>query len=157
MHNKKSLTYTLLANGCRLVLSLVLMLSGFVKAVDPVGFMYKLQEYEAGAGLDIFSDDWLLFISIMQAAGEFLLGVVMFMGVYRRFVAWLTFLVLAFFAVFTMYVLIESPVNDCGCFGDAFALTNEATFVKNLVLLALSSVVLLGRRRYVCCVSSKNR
>ena len=151
------MTYTLLANGCRLVLSLVLMLSGFVKAVDPVGFMYKLQEYEAGVGLDIFSDDWLLFISIMQAAVEFLLGVFMFMGVYRRFVAWLTFLVLAFFAVFTMYVLIESPVNDCGCFGDAFALTNEATFVKNLVLLALSSVVLLGRRRYVCCVSSKNR
>ena len=93
LRNKKSIFYTVLTNICRVLLALVLVLSGFVKAVDPKGTMYKLQEYTDAFSIDVFSNDWLLFFAIILAAGEFLLGLFMLMGAYRRFVAYMVFLV----------------------------------------------------------------
>ena len=127
------------------------MASGFVKAVDPVGSMYKLQEYTSVLAVDMFSDDWLLFFSIVQAAIEFLVGVFLFMGVYRKFMAALSFFIMLFFTLFAMFVTIDSTVEDCGCFGDAFALSNSGTLIKNIILLTLSAVVLYGSRRFVWC------
>ena len=78
--------FTVIANVCRFILSLVLVLSGFVKAVDPVGSMYKLREYVQAFSVNGLTDDWLLFIAIMQAVLEFMLGICLLMGVYRKVV-----------------------------------------------------------------------
>lgn len=157
LRSKKSIFYTMLANISRVLLALVLVLSGFVKAVDPKGTMYKLQEYADAFSIDAFSSDWLLFFAVVLAAAEFLLGLFMFMGVYRRFVAFMVFLVFIIFTPFTLYVAISDVVPDCGCFGDAFGMSNTASFVKNLFLLLLSVIVFLGRRRFVINISAKNR
>ena len=154
---KKSLLFTVLTNICRVVLALVLVASGFVKAVDPKGTMYKLQEYLSAFSVDFFSNDWLLLFASILAAVEFLLGLFLLMGVYRKFVAPFSFVVFLFFTALTCYIALFDPIEDCGCFGDALVLSNEMTFVKNLFLLLLAAVVFLGRRRFIRNVSSKNR
>lgn len=156
LQNRKRFAVTLLLNTGRLVLSLVLVVSGFVKAVDPVGFMYKLQEY-AGAFSVSVSDDWMLFFAIMLSATEFLLGVFLLMGIYRRVVPLLTFIMFLFFTPLTLYIMLSGSVDDCGCFGDAVEIDNDTTFYKNLVLLCLSFFVLWKRRRFTLCVSPRNR
>lgn len=157
LQNRKRFTVTLLLNISRLVLSLVLIVSGFVKAVDPVGFMYKLQEYAKALPFLSFSDDWMLFFAIMLAAVEFLLGVFLLMGVYRRVVPLLTFIMFLFFTPLTLYIMLSGSVEDCGCFGDAVEIDNNTTFYKNIVLLFLSFFVLWKRRRFTLCVSPRNR
>lgn len=154
---KNGKIYTLLTNICRFVLAIVLMVSGFVKAVDPMGAMYKLQEYASAFSADILSDDWMLFFAILQAALEFLAGIFLLLGVYRKPLAVFVLLMFLFFTPFTLYIAIAGPVDDCGCFGDAVTLTNTETFLKNLFLLMLAVAVFLGRRRFVYNISSKSR
>lgn len=154
---KNGKIYTLLTNISRFVLAIVLMVSGFVKAVDPMGAMYKLQEYASAFSADILSDDWMLFFAILQAALEFLAGIFLLLGVYRKPLSVFVLLMFLFFTPFTLYIAIAGPVDDCGCFGDAVTLTNTETFLKNLFLLLLAVAVFLGRRRFVYNISSKSR
>ena len=154
---RKRRGYTVATNVCRWVLALVLIVSGFVKAVDPVGSMYKLQEYVDAFSLGVFSDEFLMLAAMLQAALEFLLGISLLMGIYRRFVTWFTPLVMLFFTVLTFVIYRGDAVADCGCFGDAVTLSNGETFAKNVLLLLLSLVVFLGRRRLVYYISSKSR
>ena len=157
LRSKKSIFYTMLTNISRVVLALVLVLSGFVKAVDPQGTMYKLQEYADAFSVNLFSADWLLFFAIILAAFEFLTGVFLLIGVYRKFVAFVVFPVFLMFTPLTLYIAMSDAVSDCGCFGDAIGLSNKASFYKNLFLLLLSFIVFLGRRRFVVYLSAKNR
>ena len=157
LRNKKSILLTMSTNMCRVVLALVLVFSGFVKAVDPKGSMYKLMEYADIFSIDAFSSDWLLFFAIMLAAGEFLIGIFMLMGVYRKFIATVALLIFVFFTPFTLYMAIANPISDCGCFGDALEMPNWLSFLKNLFLFVMAIVVFLGRRRFVCNISARSR
>ena len=60
--NKKG--YVILTNVCRLLLALVLIVSGFVKSVDPIGSMYKMKEYAEAFSMGGMSDDWLMFFAV---------------------------------------------------------------------------------------------
>ena len=144
-------------NICRFALSLVLMASGFVKAVDPVGSMYKLKEYADLFSIVSISDDWLQLLAILQAVVEFLLGVYMLVGIYRKVVPLLTLLMMLLMTPLTLYIMLGGGVDDCGCFGDAVILTNEMTFYKNLFLLLMSLIVFIGRKRMVWCITSRMR
>lgn len=154
---KKILLTTLLVNAARVLLAIVFMVSGFVKAVDPVGFMYKLKEYYGVFGTVEVSDSWFLFFAILLCGVEFVAGFFLLAGVWRRLVAVITFLMLLFYTPVTLYIALESPVLDCGCFGEAFQLTNWETFIKNVLLLLLSAVVCFKNGFYRRCVSDKNR
>ena len=157
LQSKKRFAVTLLVNISRLVLAVVLIVSGFVKAVDPVGTMYKLQEYASVFSLDTLSNDWLLFFAIVQAAMEFLLGVFMLTGIYRKVVPLFSMMMLLCFTPLSYYIMSNGSLDDCGCFGDAVELDNNTTFYKNLVLLFLSFLVFWKRRRFSLYISSKNR
>jgi hypothetical protein len=154
---RKGRVFTVVTNLCRWVLALVLVVSGFVKAVDPIGSMYKLQEYVAAFSLGSFSDEMLVLVGMMQAALEFLLGVGLFMGIYRCLVTRLAPLVMLAFTGLTALIYYSGRIVDCGCFGDALTLSNGETLVKNMVLSLLSLVVFLGRRRLAYNISSKSR
>lgn len=149
--------FTLATNACRFVLALVLAVSGFVKAVDPIGAMYKMKEYMVLFSVDAPSEDWAMFFAVVQAALEFLLGVFLLTGVYRKFVSAAAPLLMMFFTLLTLFIYANSSVDDCGCFGEAVTLTNGETFAKNVALLLLSLVVFLGRKRFVYNVSSRCR
>ena len=144
-------------NACRWLLALVLMLSGFLKAVDPVGGMYKLQEYVSALALPAMSDDLLLAGALAQAAVEFLLGLYLFTGVYRAFVTFMALLMMLFFTPFSFYLWRTGIVSDCGCFGESIALSNGATFAKNVVLLLFAVAVFWGRSLFVGNLSRKTR
>lgn len=149
--------FIILVNVCRLLLALALMLSGFLKAVDPVGGVYKLQEYAAAFSFHGISDAWLLTASIAQAAVEFLIGLYLLMGVYRCVVPLMALVAMSLFTPFSLYLWISGVVTDCGCFGESIMMSNGVTFAKNVVLLLLAIVVFVKRNLFVAKLDSRVR
>jgi len=141
---KKALPWVV--NICRLLLAVTFLFSGFVKANDPLGTSYKLQDYYAAVGLNSFSGWVTLVESVALSFIEFSLGVCLLMGLNRRFVAICTTTFMAVMTVVTLWLAVSNAVTDCGCFGDALILSNTQTFVKNLILLGASLVVLKWSR-----------
>jgi uncharacterized membrane protein YphA (DoxX/SURF4 family) len=144
VHSKKY--QKVVVEACRVLVGLVFIFSGFVKAVDPWGFAYKFHDYFEAWGLASL-DALALPASFFLSAFEFLLGVCLLAGVYRRAVSGLVFLFMCFMTVLTLYLAIYNPVTDCGCFGDALVISNWQTFGKNVALLAMAVVLLLWHRQ----------
>lgn len=139
----KELSGKVLVNIARLTLAVTFIFSGFVKAIDPLGFQYKIQDYLA-AITDAYNTglihDWgTLVAAVLLAAFEFILGINLLFAISRRLttkIAWLFMLVMT---IITVWIFVANPVSDCGCFGDALVLTNGQTLMKNIVLLALAT------------------
>ena len=141
---------------CRIILGLVFIFSGFVKAVDPLGFTYKIQDYLLAFSLDFFSV-LALPASVFLSSLEFILGVCLLAGVYRKLVSFLVMMLMCFMTPLTLYLAITNPVTDCGCFGDALVITNWETFYKNLVLLPASILVFVWYRQMTPLFSKRSR
>lgn len=132
---------------CRFVLAVVFIFSGFVKAVDPLGTQYKIQDYMVAFGWDGYFPDMLaLGGSMLLAILEFCLGVYLFFGIRRIIAPRAVVTFMAIMTPLTFWIALFNPVADCGCFGDALVLDNWETFAKNVVLLAMSVVVLKWRK-----------
>lgn len=143
-------------NICRFVLAVVFIFSGFVKAIDPLGFFYKIQDYLTAFGLiSWFPGYWPLLFAILLAAVEFCTGMYLFLGIRRRISSFLAFLLMLVMTPLTLYLAIANPVSDCGCFGDAIVLTNWQTFGKNVVLLIAAVTVVWKWREVVRFISLK--
>ena len=125
----------------RLVVGGVFIFSGFTKAVDPWGSCYKITDYLNAMGLGNWTDT-ALFIAVALAALEFVLGMCLALGTYRRSSPIIALLLLLVMTPLTLWLAVTDAVRDCGCFGDALHLSNWATFGKNLLLL-LGSIYLL--------------
>ena len=126
----------------RTVVGLTFILSGFVKAIDPLGTQYKIQDYLAAIPPSLSLPDMLtLLMSVSLSMVEFTLGAFMLTAISRRLTARLTLLFMVVMTAVTVWIYIDDPVKDCGCFGDALTLTNLETLLKNIVLLALAALV----------------
>ena len=129
-------------NVCRLVLAVAFILSGFVKAVDPLGTQYKIHDYLGALGLASVVPDFLtLSASVVQSSAEFFLGICLLFAIRRRLVSLISMILMVVMTLLTLWLAIANPISDCGCFGDALVLTNWQTFWKNVVLLAAAIVV----------------
>jgi triosephosphate isomerase len=129
-------------NIARLVLAVTLILSGFVKAVDPLGTQYKIQDYLTAMGLGGLVPDLLtLSASVLLSGIEFILGICLLFAIRRRLVSKIVLVMMVLMTMLTLWLAIADPIHDCGCFGDALVLSNWQTFWKNVVLLALSVIV----------------
>ncbi|MBR5084009.1 MAG: DoxX family protein [Prevotella sp.] len=149
---------TILVNICRLLVSLTLIFSGFVKAIDPLGTQYKIQDYLAALSMGSIIPDWLtLSTSVLLAALEFSLGLFLLFAIHRRVVSRLILLLMIVMTVITLWVWIANPVKDCGCFGDAIVLTNGQTFLKNIILLAAAVIICMWPLRMVRFISKTNQ
>ena len=147
-----------LVNSCRLVLALTFILSGFVKAVDPLGTQYKLNDYLEAMHLDAMVPDLATLAgSVLLAAMEFCLGVFLLFAIHRRLVSRLLVLVMGIMTALTVWIYIADPVSDCGCFGDAVVLTNGQTLLKNIILLAAAIVVALWPLDMMRFISKTNQ
>ena len=132
----------LAVNLCRLVLGVVLVFSGYVKAIDPLGTQYKIQDYLAALGLQgVVPDVVTLGTSVVLSAFEFSLGIFVLFAIRRRLVSKLLLLLMGFMTAISVWVAMANPVSDCGCFGDAVVLTNMETLLKNIVLMACALVL----------------
>ena len=129
-------------NVCRFVLAATFIFSGYVKAIDPLGTLYKLKDYATAMSLNGLLPDWVLVgVAIALGALEFALGVFMLFAVRRHVVSRITLAFMTAMTVLTLWIFVADPVKDCGCFGDALKLTNGETLLKNIVLSACAALV----------------
>lgn len=138
----KAAALTVLVNACRFLLGATFVFSGFVKAIDPIGTQYKLQDYISAVGMGgIVPDIVTLLASVALSALEFSLGVFVLFAIRRHLVSKILVAFMAVMTLITVWIALFNPVKDCGCFGEALRLTNVQTLLKNIVLLAASVVV----------------
>ncbi len=131
---------------CRIFTGLLFIFSGFIKANDPTGFGYKLQEYFEVFHLTTFNE-YATAIAVVICGFEILLGALLLFGVYANLVAWGLLLLILFFTFLTFYSAFFEVVTSCGCFGDAIPLTPWQSFSKDLVLLALILIIFFNRKQ----------
>ena len=118
----------------RLVVGGVFIFSGFTKGVDPWGTGYKITDYLNALGMD----QWVpaaFFIAVALAALEFMTGIAIVLGSYRRSAPVIALVMMLVMTPLTLWLAVTGAVPDCGCFGDALHLSNWATFFKNILLL----------------------
>ena len=138
----RDLLMKIAVNACRLLLAVVFIFSGFVKADDPNGTVYKLQDYLAALGMTSVPELALLVASVGLSFVEFTMGISLLFGISRRPTARLSAAFMTVMTILTAYIFIFNPIEDCGCFGDAVVLTNGQTFAKNIILLAAAIVIM---------------
>lgn len=133
---------SLVINISRVLLSLTLIFSGFVKAVDPIGTQYKIHDYLEAAGMhELLPDIMTLGASVAMSLLEFSLGVFLLFAMMRKVVSKVVLLFMMVMTLVTVWIWIADPVSDCGCFGDAIRLTNGETLLKNIILLLMAGMV----------------
>ncbi len=130
----------------RILIGIVFTFSGFVKAIDPLGSAYKFADYFGAFGMQ-----WLeviaLPMSFLLSAVEFMVGFALIAGIFLPLMSWGALFFMAVFTPLTLYIAIENPVSDCGCFGDALVIGNWETFLKNLVFLIPTLYLFYNRRK----------
>lgn len=148
-NKKHSKGGAILATIARTILGVVFIFSGAVKAIDPLGTVYKIEDYLKAFG-GFFTE--LMPMAEVAAWGlialELLLGVAMLLNVRTQWTSWLSLLFYCVMTPLTLYIALTNPVSDCGCFGDAIVLTNWQTFWKNVVLIVLA-IILVALRKHV--------
>lgn len=130
--------------SCYLVCALFVF-SGLTKAINPFGLSIQFSEYFTAMGLD-FMQPLAPFCAVFLPVGEMVLGLLLLMGYYRKWVGWITLGVMSFFTVLTLWIMEANPVKDCGCFGDLLVISNTATFLKNLLFMFPTVALVLYRR-----------
>lgn len=128
----------------RIILGMVFIFSGFVKAVDPLGSAYKFADYFTAFKLG-FLEFLALPIGVLLSAFELVLGIALILGYRKRIIFTITMWFMVFFTLLTFILALFNPVSDCGCFGDALILTNWETFFKNVVLMVFVLILWFAR------------
>ncbi|MDA7803398.1 DoxX family membrane protein, partial [Crocinitomix sp.] len=149
------------------------IVSGLIKANDPWGFAFKLEEYFEPSGLsfdfpffEAFTD-YTLELSIFICIAEIVLGAAVILGGKIKLTSWLLVIMMIFFTWLTWYThscsvnealamqegteFSRQCVTDCGCFGDALrgsvgrSLTPFESFWKDLVLFYLVIIIFVSQ------------
>jgi uncharacterized membrane protein YphA (DoxX/SURF4 family) len=126
----------ILISVCRFLVGVLFIFSGLVKANDPLGLSYKMQEF-----FEVWNFHWLdnftLAFSILMIVFEIVAGVAILLGWRMKLFSWLLLLLIIFFTFLTGYAYLSGKVRECGCFGDCIPLTAGQSFMKDLILLLL--------------------
>jgi uncharacterized membrane protein YphA (DoxX/SURF4 family) len=128
------------------LVGVLFIFSGLVKADDPLGLSYKMQEFFDVWNFHLF-DHLTLTFSMIMIVFEIVAGVAVLVGWRMRLFSWLLLLLMIFFTFLTGYAYLSGKVRECGCFGDCIPLTAGESFVKDLVLLALVLFLFAMRSR----------
>lgn len=136
----------------RIAVGVLFIISGFAKAIDPWGTIYKMDEYFAVW-------HWVIphALTVTAAVGlsalEFVAGMMLMLGCYRRSIVVILLLVMAGMLPLSVYIYMENPVADCGCFGDLWRISNLATMLKNVLIVAALIFLAVYNRTVRCAVS----
>ena len=146
--------YPLITWICRVLVGGTFVYSGIVKAIDPWGTVYKFHDYLAAMpdGLFSWAGPILTFGAFALFTVEFVVGVCILIGCYRRIAPVGALLLMLVMLPLTLWIALTDPVADCGCFGDALVISNWATFWKNVVLTVLSVWLVIFNKRARCLV-----
>jgi uncharacterized membrane protein YphA (DoxX/SURF4 family) len=136
----------ILLNITRIIVGVLFIFSGLVKANDPLGLSYKMQEFFEVWGMG-FLDSYTLTFSVLMIAFEIIAGVAVLVGWQMRLFSWLLLILIVFFTFLTGYALFSGKIRECGCFGDCIPLTADQSFMKDLILLALIGLIFWQRNK----------
>jgi len=135
----------------RIFTGLLFIFSGLVKAIDPKGLAFKMQEFfEAWSGSGFMPvlmktfDQYALAFSMIMITLEVIVGVALLIGWKKKITISVLLLLMIFFTFLTSYVLFTGKIRACGCFGDCIPLTPIQTFTKDIVLLLLAFFLLFN-------------
>ena len=145
----------ILRTASSVIIGLVFIFSGIVKAIDPLGSAYKFHDYFQAFHIGFLSG-LSLPLAILLCTAEFISGFSVLTGIRQKTGMWGIFILLAIFTPVTFILALTNPVTDCGCFGDAIHLTNWQTFGKNIVLFAMWIIVYQGRNLRKNIFTQKN-
>src|SRR5664279_52590 len=141
----------ILVNISRVLVGVLFIFSGLVKANDPLGLSYKMQEFfdvwAQNASLAHFMhwlDNYALPFSIIMITLEIILGVGILLGIWKRFFSYFLLLLIIFFSFLTGYAVLSGKIATCGCLGDCLPLTATQSFIKDLVLFVLILFIFFG-------------
>lgn len=123
-------------NTARIFVGVLFIFSGLVKANDPLGLSYKMQEFFEVWGWG-FLDSFALSFSILMIAFEIIAGVAVLLGWRMKLFSWLLLLLIIFFTFLTGYAVLSGKIRTCGCFGDCIPLKADQSFTKDIILLVL--------------------
>ena len=144
----------LLINIARIIVGVLFIFSGLVKANDPLGLSYKMQEFFEVWGWN-FLNDFTLSFSILMIAFEIIAGVAVLLGWRMKLFSWLLLLLIIFFTFLTGYAVLSGKIRTCGCFGDCIPLTAMQSFTKDLILTALIIFIFIFRNQVQPVFSAK--
>jgi len=123
-------------NIARIIVGVLFIFSGLVKANDPLGLSYKMQEFFELWGMHKFNS-WTLLMSVLMNAFEIIAGFALLLGWRIKLFSWLLLLLIVFFTFLTGYAYLSGKFRSCGCFGDCLPITPKTSFLKDLLLLLL--------------------
>lgn len=142
----------------RILLACVFLYSSYAKAIDPVGFGIKMDEYFNSFGMG-FMHPLSQFLAICAILCEFVLGCMMLFRVKVNLASWGYLLFMTFFFFLTMWLAIAEflevrgihdfgVVKDCGCFGAEIKLSNWQTFLKNVIII-IPTIIVFAKRKLI--------
>ncbi len=148
----------LITDIARYFVGVLFIFSGIVKANDPIGFSYKLEEYfvefaKLGEHIGFleplfnFCHDYALPQAIFVVVLEVILGVAILVRFKTRLTAMLLLLLIVFFTILTFASAYFGIVKTCGCFGDAIPLTAWESFYKDVVLSILIFIIFIRQKQ----------
>ncbi|HZK64426.1 MAG TPA: MauE/DoxX family redox-associated membrane protein, partial [Puia sp.] len=126
----------ILLNITRFLVGILFIFSGLIKANDPLGLSYKMQEF-----FDVWHlpslNQFSLVLAVVMIVFEIVAGVAVLLGWRMRLFAWLLLLLILFFSFLTGYAVLSGKIRECGCFGDCIPLEAMGSFIKDLILLLM--------------------
>jgi len=137
----------ILVNIARVLVGVLFIFSGLIKANDPLGLSYKMQEFFDLWGMSQFNA-WTLVMSVVMNAFEIIAGFALLLGWGTRLFSWLLLLLIIFFTFLTGYAYFSGQFKNCGCFGDCIPIESKTSFIKDLVLLVLIAFI-FWKQQYV--------
>jgi len=140
----------------RILFGVVFIFSGFVKAIDPMGSTYKIEDYlrSFGGFFDSMAD-YAFPLAIALSTIELLIGLSFIFKVHIKLTSLIALIFMSVMTPLTLYIAIKNPVTDCGCFGDALVISNWATFFKNIVLIGIVILMQVYHTRFNPFLSRK--
>lgn len=138
----------------RIIVGVLFIFSGLVKANDPLGLSYKMDEF-----FEVWKMHWMmpfsLTLSVMMIAFEIIAGVAVLLGYAQKVFSVLLLGLIVFFTFLTAYVLFSGKIKECGCFGDCIKISNEETFWKDVALTVLGLILFIYRKKIQPIFSGK--
>jgi hypothetical protein len=139
----------------KIIIGLVFIFSGIVKAIDPLGSSYKFHDYFQVFNLG-FLNNLCLPLAIILCTAEFITGFSVLTGLRQKTGIWGAMILMIIFTPITFILALTNPVSDCGCFGDAIHLSNWQTFGKNILLIVLVITLYTDRKHVKQLFSNVN-
>lgn len=130
----------------RVVVGVLFIFSGIIKANDPLGLCYKMQEFFDVLHLTFLSP-FALTLAVIMIGFEIIAGVALLLGFQMRIFGTLLLLLMILFLFLTAYAFLSGKIKKCGCFGDCIPIPAEASFWKDVILFVLVLFLFAYRKK----------